>query len=85
MEKSLHRSRQKIPFNQRQHLHDGLRMMTPEIPKMHGWHLPRNETQHLDNITDDLEDRLYRGTLDLKIEQFFLISHCANFVSCSST
>ena len=61
MDKSIHRSRQKIPFVNRQHLHDGLRLMTLEIPKLHGWHLPRTATNPLDAITDDFEEKLYRG------------------------
>jgi hypothetical protein len=58
---TLHRSRQKIPFARREHLHDGLRMMVSDIPREHGWLIQRSTTNVLIAEADECEEELYKG------------------------
>jgi len=58
---TLHRSRQKIPFQRREHLHDGLRMMVTDVPRQHGWLIQRSATHVLIKEADEREDQLYKG------------------------
>ena len=57
----LHRSRQKVPFTQRQHLHDGLRMMMDDVPREFGWLIQRSTTNVLIQEADECETKLYSG------------------------
>jgi hypothetical protein len=57
----LHRSRQAIPFQRRQHLHDGLRMMPADIPRESGWLIQRPATNLLIEEADEKEAALYNG------------------------
>lgn len=57
----LHRSRQVIPFQRREHLHDGLRMMPADIPRESGWLIQRTTTNLLMHEADEKEAALYDG------------------------
>ncbi|KAJ1489689.1 hypothetical protein T484DRAFT_1885492, partial [Baffinella frigidus] len=57
----LHRSRTNVPMRERLHLHDGLRLMTADIAREHGWHLPHKSTADITRSTDELEDALYKA------------------------
>lgn len=57
----MHRSRQKVPFQRREHLHDGLRMMVADVPREHGWLIQRTTTNVLIQEADECEDQLYKG------------------------
>ncbi len=59
---ALHRSRQKIPVQNRTHLHDGLRYMPIDIPRERGWSIPNGACGSLMEESDVLEDKLYKGT-----------------------
>jgi hypothetical protein len=57
----VHRSRQKIEFSRREHLHDGLRMMVADVPREHGWLIQRPTTNVLIEEADACESELYVG------------------------
>ena len=57
----VHRSRQKIEFQRREHLHDGLRMMVADVPREHGWLIQRSTTNVLMQEADACESELYIG------------------------
>ena len=63
----LHRSRQVIPFQRRQHLHDGLRMMPADIPRESGWLIQRPATHLLIHEADEKEVALYDGASSLRV------------------
>ncbi len=71
----VHRSRQFVAVQDRAHLHDGLRYMTANIAKAHGWHLPNVAVQGLSQESDKLEDQLYRGTHEMASCTLYLCRH----------